>query len=75
MVKKQTEVSLVLVSKSKVKTVTRGIPYKFAILKSPKINTLWEPFRHFILAYQNLMKPTEFERRDTWLPQVGCLDS
>ena len=37
LVMKQMEVSLVLVSKSKVKTVTRGKPYKFALLNGPKI--------------------------------------
>ena len=64
MVREQTEVSMVLVLESEVKTMTRGIPYKFAIQKSPKINTLWEPFRHFILAFQNFMKPIVFERGD-----------
>ena len=75
LVRERTEVSLVPVSKSEVKTMTRGIPYKLAILKSPKINTLWELFHHFILAYQNLTKPAELERGDPRLPQVGFSDS
>ena len=64
LVSKQTDISQVLVSKSEVKTVTRGIHYKFAILNSPKINTLWENCHQFLLAYQNLMKPADFERGD-----------
>ena len=70
LVRKWTEVFPVPFSESEVKTVTHGIPYKFTILKSPKINTLWEPFRHFILAYQNLMKPTKWERGDPRIPHV-----
>ena len=64
MVRVQTEVSLVLVSESKVKIVTRDIPYKFDILKSPKINTLWENCHQFLLAYQNSMKLANLERGD-----------
>ena len=71
MIREQTKVSLVPVSESKVKTMTHVIPYKFAIMKSPKINILWEPFRHFILAYQNLTKPTELERGYPRLPKVS----
>jgi hypothetical protein len=64
MVRKQTEVSQVLVSESKVKTVTRGIHYKFAILNSLKLNTLWENCDQFLLQYQNLKKPVDLERGD-----------
>ena len=51
--------------------MTRGIQYKFAILNSPKINTLWENCHHFHLAYQNLMKPIDLERGDPRLPKVS----
>jgi hypothetical protein len=68
MVRGHTEVSLLLVSKYEVKTVTHGIPYKFTIMNSPKINTLWENCHHFPLAYQNLRKPIDLERRDPRLP-------
>ena len=61
MVRARTEVSLVPVSELEVKTGTCGIPYKFAMLKSPKINTLWEPFCHFLLEYQNLTRAMELE--------------
>ena len=37
LVREWNEVSLVLVSELDVKTKTRGIPYKFAMLKMPKI--------------------------------------
>ena len=59
-----TEVSLVPVLEAEVKTMTCGIQYKFAILNSPKINTLWENCHQFVLAYQNLTKPTDLERGD-----------
>ena len=68
MVREQNEVSLVPVLEAKVKTVTCGIQYKFVILNSPKINALWENCHHFLLAYQNLTKPTDFERGDPRLP-------
>ena len=71
MVRKRTEVSLVPVLEAEVKTVTRGIQYKFAILNSPKINTLWENCHHFLLAYQNLTKPADLERGDPRLPKVS----
>jgi hypothetical protein len=70
LVRERTEVLLVPVSESKVKTVTCGIPYKFTILNSPKINTLWENCHNFLLAYQNLMKPTDLKRGNTRLPKV-----
>ena len=57
-----------------VKTVTRGIYYKFAILNSPKINTLGENCHQFLLAYQNLTKLVDLEREDPRLQQVGFLD-
>ena len=75
MVREQTEVSLVPVSKSEVKTITHGIHYKFAIPNSPKINTLGENIHQFLLAYQNLMKPADLERGDPRLQQVGFSDS
>ena len=62
MVRAQTEYSLVSISEAEVNTVTRGIQYKFAILNSPKINTLWENCDQFHLAYQNLTKPADLER-------------
>ena len=70
LVKAQTEVPLVPVSKLEVNTGTRGIPYKFAMLKSPKINTLWEPFHHFHLEYQNSMKFVDLKRGNPRLTQV-----
>ena len=75
MVREQIEVSLVSVSEAEVKTVTRGIQYKFAILNSPKINTLWENCHQFHLAYQNLTKPTDLERGYLRLQLVGFSDS
>ena len=51
--------------------MTRRIPYKFAILNSPKINALRENCHHFPLAYQNLMKPVDLERGDPRLPYIG----
>ena len=74
LVRKQTKVFLVQFSESEVKTVTRGIQYKFAILNSPKINTLWENCHQFHLAYQNLTKPTDLERGDPRLQLVGFSD-
>ena len=65
------EVSLVPVLELEVKTGTLGIPYKFAMLKIPKINTLWEPFLHFHLEYQNSMKPADLRRGNPRLTQVG----
>ena len=37
MVREQTDYSLVTISEPEMKTVTRGKPYKFALLNSPKI--------------------------------------
>ena len=74
LVRASTEYSLVSVSEAEVNTVTRGIQYKFAILNSPKINTLWENCHQFLLAYQNLTKPADLERGDPRLQQVGFLD-
>jgi hypothetical protein len=71
LVRKQIEVSLVPVSEVEVNTVTRGIQYKFIILNSPKINTLWENCHHFLLAYQNLTKPVDLETGDLRLPKVS----
>ena len=75
MVRNWTKVSLVAVSEPEVKTVIRGISYKFSILKSPKINTLWEPFLYFLLEYQKSMKPADLKRENPRLPQVGFSDS
>ena len=75
LVREWAEVSLIPVSKLEVKTETRGILYKFDMLKIPKINTLWEPFYHFILAYHNFKKHAELERGDPRIPQVVFLDS
>jgi hypothetical protein len=71
MVREWTEVSLISFLESEVKTVTRGIQYKFAILNSPKINTLWENCHHFLLANQNLTKPTDLERGHPRIPKVS----
>ena len=62
MVTEWTEIFLVLVLETEVKRVTHAILYKFDIPKSPKINTLWEPFCHFLLEYHNLTRPMELER-------------
>ena len=64
MVRERTEFSLVPFLEPKDKIVTRGSPYEFALLNSPKINTLWENCHHFRLEYPNLMKPTYLERGD-----------
>ena len=64
MVRKRTEVSQIPVSKSEIKTMTRGIHYNLAILNSPKINTLGEICHQFLLAYQNLMKLVDLEKGD-----------
>ena len=71
LVREQTEVSLVPVLEAEVNIVTRGIQYKFAILNSPKINTLWENYHHFLLAYQNLTKPIDLERGDSRIPKIS----
>ena len=70
MVRERTEVSLVPVLEYEVNTVTRGIPYKFVILNSPKIKLLWENCHQFLLGYQNLMKPADLERGDQALNWV-----
>ena len=69
-VRKQIDVSWVPVSDFEVKTVIRGIQYKFAIQNSSKINTLWENCHQFLLAYQNWTKPIDLERGDPRLPKV-----
>ena len=70
LVREQIEVSLVPVLESDVKTVTRGISYKFDILNSLKINTLGENCHQFLLVYQNLTKPADLERGDPRLQQI-----
>ena len=74
MVRARTKVSLVPVSELEVKTGTHGIPYKFAMLKIPKINTLWEPSHHFHLEYQNSMKSADLERGNPRLTQLSSLE-
>ena len=74
LVRERTEVSLIPVSVLEVKTGTRGIPYKFAMLKLPKINTLWEPFHHFHLEYQNSMKFADLKRGNPRLTQLYRLE-
>ena len=54
MVRVWTEIFMVSISWPEEKTITRGCPYKFSFLNSPKINTLWENCHHFFLAYKNL---------------------
>ena len=71
MVREWTKVSQVQVLESEVKTVTRGIHYKFVILNSPKINTLGGNCHQFLLAYKNLTKPVDLERGDTRLHKVS----
>jgi hypothetical protein len=65
---------LVVVSKLEVKTGARGIPYKFVMLKIPKIETLWEPFHYFHLEYQNSMKSTDLKRGNPRLTQLSRLE-
>ena len=74
LIREQTEVSLVSVLELEVKTRTRGIPYKFAMLKIPKINTLWEPSHHFHLEYQNSMKSADLKRGNPRLTQLSRLE-
>ena len=74
LVRKQTEVSLIPFLEFEMKTGTRGIPYKFAMLKIPKINTLWEPFHHFHLEYHNSMKSTDSKRGNPRLTQLSRLE-
>ena len=75
LVRKLTEVSLVLVSKLEVKTGTCGVPYKFVMLKSPKINTLWEHVCHFHLEYQNSMKSIDLKRGNQRLRKLSRLEN
>ena len=74
MVRERSEVFLVPMSELEVKTGTRGIPYKFYMLKIPKINTLWEPFHHFHLEYQNSMKSLDLKRGNPRLTQLSRLE-
>ena len=74
LVRGRSEVFLVPMSELEMKTGTRGIPYKFAMLKIPKINTLWEPFHHFHLEYQNSMKSTYLKRENPSLTQLCRLE-
>ena len=74
MVRELTKVSLVTFLEYEVKIVTCGIPYKFTILNSPKINTLWENYHHFPLTCQNLTKPTYFETGYPRIPWVVFSD-
>ena len=74
LVREWTEFSLVLVSELEVKAGTRGILYKFTMLKIPKINTLWEPFHHFHLEYQNSIKFADLKRENPRLTQLSRLE-
>ena len=74
LVRGRSDVFLVPMSELEVKTRTRGIPYKFAMLKVPKINTLWEPFHHFHLEYQNSMKYVDLKRGNPRLTQLSMLE-
>ena len=75
LVRELTKFSLVPVSKLEVKTGTRGIPYKFAMLKIPNINTSWESFHHFHLEYQNSMKSADLKRGNPRLTQLSRLEN
>ena len=44
-------------------------------MNNPRINKLWENCHHFLLAYHNLTKPSDLERGDPRIPQVGVLGS
>ena len=68
------EVFLVPMSELEVKTGTCGIPYKFAMLKNPKINTLWEPFHHFHLEHQNSMKFGDLKKGKPRLTKFSRLE-
>jgi hypothetical protein len=74
LVRVQTEVFLIPFSGIKDKKVTRGRLYKFTLLNSPKINTLWENCHHFLLAYQNPIKPIDLERGNPRIPWILFLD-
>ena len=55
--------------------MTCGIPYKFDLLKSPKISKLWENYCHFLLAYLNSTKPVALERGNIMIPPIEVLFS
>ena len=74
LVREQIEVFLISFPGPEVKIGTRGILYKLAMLKSPKINTLWEPFCHFHLEYQNSMKSTDLKRGNPRITQLSRLE-
>ena len=75
MVRAWNEVSLVSILGLEKKTVTRGRPYKFDLLNSPKINISWENFHHFLLAYNNSTKPKKLEIGHIKIPQSKFSDS
>ena len=58
-----TVVSYLQISEPKEQTVTRGKPYKFALLNQSIIRSLWEIWNKFVLKNPNQVRPLEFERR------------
>ena len=48
-----TAVSLLSISETKDKIVTRGKPYKFALLNQSKVGSLWEIGNNFVLKNPN----------------------
>jgi hypothetical protein len=68
MVRRWNEVSLVFILGTEDKTMTCGMLYNIDLLKSLKINTLWENCRHFPLAYKNLTKLAALERGNIRIP-------
>ena len=72
MVGEWTKVSQVPILESKVKTVTRGIHYKFAILNSLKINTLWEKLSPIPLGISKFDETYRFRKRRSKSP-IGSI--
>ena len=62
------------ISEPKKKTVTRGTPYKVALLKQSIIRSLWEIWHNFVLKNPNLVRPVALERRFRELPQYQISD-
>ena len=57
----QNVVSSLSISEAKDKTVTRGKPYKFAILNQSIIRSLWEIGHNFVLENPNQVRLVAFE--------------
>jgi hypothetical protein len=74
LVRVRTEVLLVQISSSEVKTVTRGSPYKFALLKGKKSTHLGKVIIKLYWRIQSWSN-MGLERRHIRLPQVEILDS